>query len=177
MSDTVDSVEQCRREIRHELEKGGGYPETLRIGSTLRFSPAGNRKPQTMHVRGFVDDRVVVRSWAFGGWAYEVLRPSWWAIHGEYVTVEQPQGGLTPRSIPTHTTEWGGIMSESNEGGPSVLAITCYVFILIIVWVGCEHLLCLEQKLSHQGEELCRCAPAWFYPDESQLHEAPVCDF
>lgn len=45
-----------------------------------------DERNKKVHVRGFVDDVVVIRWWGKYGWNYEVVDRAWWPLNSPYLT-------------------------------------------------------------------------------------------
>lgn len=63
----------------------------LRINSKIKDTTSPMLNLQRLyHVRGFVDERVVVRWWSRGRqvWEYDTLTPYWFLIRSDNITID-----------------------------------------------------------------------------------------
>lgn len=50
------------------------------------FYGEGHIDNKKVHVRGFVDDTIVIRWWEKAGWTYGVVDHAWWSNNVPYMT-------------------------------------------------------------------------------------------
>lgn len=50
------------------------------------FYTEGDTDNKKVHVRGFVDNKIIVRYWENVKWAYSVTNQQWWSDNAKYLT-------------------------------------------------------------------------------------------